>query len=184
MSDPNDVLVNAVMEAYRRIERLVLVSLGSSIWLLIVSQVNPTLSGEKPTPKPELPFGLSGDVPAVWLALIALSAYFVSGVLIILYYQKSREILDRLRLRNPELFEAVSAFPSFATLSPVPRLVVFLALGGLGILAICLLYRAPEDFWKGLWAGVFLSSPYLLLFLIGFWDAVREETQRKKSKSS
>jgi|SRR5712692_5141673 len=129
MSDPNDVLVNAVMEAYRRIERLVLVSLGSSIWLLIVSQVNPTLSGEKPTPKPDLPFGLSGDVPAVWLALIALSAYFVSGVLIILYYQKSREILDRLRLRNPELFEAVSAFPSFATLSPVPRLVVFLALG-------------------------------------------------------
>ena len=172
MKDPNDVLLEGVMEAYRRIERLVLVSLASSVWLLIVSGINPTLSGDKPIPKVELPLGLGANLPAVGFALIALSAYVVSGVLMVFYYRGSQKALQRLRQKSPELFEAASVFPSLATLPPAPRLVLFLALGGLGILAICLLYRTPEDFSKGLFAGLLLGSPYLFLFFFGFWDGV------------
>ena len=173
MKDPNDVLLEGVMEAYRRIERLALVSLASSVWLLIVSGINPTLSGDKPVPKVELPLGLGADLPAVGLALIALAAYVVSGVLMLFYYRGSQKALERLRQKSPELFEAASVFPSLATLPPAPRLISFLALGGLGIVAICLMYRTPEDFSKGLSAGLFLASPYLFLFGFGFWDGVR-----------
>lgn len=62
MKDPNDVLLEGVMEAHRRIERLVLVSLASSVWLLIVSGINPTLSGDKPIPKVELPLEMRGEM--------------------------------------------------------------------------------------------------------------------------
>jgi hypothetical protein len=173
MKDPIDVLLEGVMEAYRRIERLAFVSLASAVWLLIVSGINPTLSGDKPVPKIELPLGLGTDLPAVGLALIALAAYVVSGVLMVFYYRGSQKALERLRQKSPELFEAASVFPSLVTLPPAPRLVFFLALGALGVLAICLLYRTPEDFSKGLYAGLFLASPYLFLFVFGFWDGVR-----------
>jgi hypothetical protein len=173
MRDPNDVLLEAVMGAYRWIERLALVSLASSVWLLIVSGINPTLSGDKPVSKVELPLGLGADLPAVGLALIALAGYVVSGVLMLFYYRGLQKALERLRQKSPELFEAASVFPSLATLLPAPRLVLFLALGGLGILAICLLYRTPDDFLKGFSAELLLASPYLFLFGFGFWDGVR-----------
>src|SRR5512143_1600526 len=184
MRDPNDVLLEGVMEAYRRIERLALVSLASSVWLLIVSGINPTLSGDKPVPKVELPLGLGADLPAVGLALIALAGYVVSGVLMLFYYRGSQKALERLRKKSPELFEAVSVFPSLATLPPAPRLVSFLALGGLGIVAICLLYRTPDDFLKGFSAGLLLASPYLLLFGFGFWDEVRANVAARHDTAS
>ena len=174
MTDPSDVFLTSVLEAYRRIEHLVLVSLGSSVWLLIVGQVNPKLAPGTPVPRPELPLGLSGDVPLVWLALIALAAYVVSGVLILLYYRKSRRALNQLRRGSQKLFEAVGTFPSLAALSPVPRLLAFGALGAIGLLAICLLHREPGDALKGLWAGIFLSAPYVILFVTAFLDAVPE----------
>lgn len=170
MKDASDVLLEGVMEAFRRIERLALVSLASSVWLLIVSGVNPTLSGDKPVPKVDLPMGLGADLPAVGLALIAIAAYLVSGVLMLVYYRGSQKALLRLRQKSPELFEAVTAYPSLATLPPTLRLLSFLVLGGLGILAFCLLYRTPEELSKGLSAGLLFATPYLLLFVFGFWD--------------
>lgn len=170
MRDPNDVLLEGVMEAFRRIERLALVSLASSVWLLLVSGVNPTLSGDKPVPKVELPLGLGADLPPVGLGLIAIAGYFVSGVLMFVYYRGSQKALQRLRQKSPELFEAASVFPSLATLPPILRLLSFLGLGALGILAFCLLYRTPEEFSKGLSAGLLFATPYLLLFVFAFWD--------------
>jgi hypothetical protein len=131
------------------------------------------LSSDKPVPKVELPLGLGADLPTVGLVLIALAAYVVSGVLMLFNYRGSQKALERLRQKNPELFEAASVFPSMATLPPAPRLVFFLALGGLGIVAICLLYRTPDDFLKGLSAGLLLASPasFCLASASGMEDA-------------
>jgi hypothetical protein len=179
MSDPNEIIIGNITEAYRRIDRLTAISLASSVWLLIVSLTNPTLSENKPTPKLPLPFDLTADVPTVWLALIALAAYVTSGTLIALYYRTSRRAIERLDLR---LSDAVQTFPSIATLPRVPRLVSFLALGGLGMLAIVLMYRTPGDSWKGLSAGIILASPYVVLFIDAFASEARRQARELRKR--
>lgn len=174
MKDPQDVIVENVTEAYRRIDRLTLVSLASSGWLLVVSLVNPTLSEGTPVPKPELPLITVTEVPAVGLAFLALIGFFISGALIALYYRASRKAVEGLCQVNPDLAKAVNTFPSLATLSPVPRILSFLMLGCVGVFAIVLMYRAPGDFWKGLPAGLFIGFPYLVLIGLAFREAVSE----------
>jgi hypothetical protein len=183
MKDPNDVIVENVTEAYRRIDRLTLISLASSGWLLVVSLVNPTLSEGTPVPKPEIPLLSVSGVPAVGLAFLALVSFFISGTLMALYYRASRKAVEGLREKSPDLAGAVDTFPSVATLSPVPRLVAFLVLGFLGLFAIVLMYRSPGDFWKGLWAGLFMGSPYIVLFGMAFIEAVGQKRHDKNQKA-
>lgn len=181
MSNANDILVDNVKEAFRRIEKLAVVSLASSVWLLAVSEVNPTLADDKLVPKLDILPNLGADLPTVVLALLALFAYFASGVLIASYYRGSAKVTEQLRHKNPELSQAVKTFPSIVTLPSVLRLVAFLALGGLGMIAIILIYRAPEHFWRGFWAAIIIGSPYIILFLTAFWDAVSERIQEQNS---
>lgn len=179
MSNADNILVDNVKEALRRIEKLALVSLASSVWLLAVSVVNPTLAEDKPIPTPDFLPNLGGDLPIVILALFALFAYFASGVLIAYYYQGSTKATEQLRHNNPELSEALKTFPSIPTLPAIPRLLAFMVLGILGIFAIIFIYRTPEHFWKGAWAAIIIGLPYIILFVTAFRHAVSEKRQLK-----
>jgi hypothetical protein len=179
MADPVDILVDNLTETYRRIERMLIIGLGASVWLLLTSIENPALAANRPVPKIDLPLGLGENVFPAGLALIALSGYFVCGALAVFHFQALERSLKLLREKNPELCEAVGAFPSLATLSPLPRTLALLALAGIGIVALILFSRRPNEPWRGVWAGVIISGPYLIMFAMAFRDGARQALAKR-----
>ena len=179
MADPVDILVENVTETYRRIERMLVIGLGASVWLLLASSENPTLAADRPVPRIDLPFGLGGNVFPVSLAMIALVAYFVCGALAVFHFQALERSMNLLRKARPELCEAVAAFPSLATLPPLPRTLALLALAGIEVLALTLFSRRPGDPWRGVWSGVFLAAPYLIMFAMAFRDGTRQALAKR-----
>lgn len=173
MPSPTDLLVDNIKTAYQRMEKLVAVSLGASIWLLATALGNPTLAPDQALPKTALPLNLNFEAPAFFLAALALLVYFVSGVLLWLYHQVVRRALTRLIEQDAELAAAMSTYPSLLNLSPIPRLMLLLAMGAAGVLAVAAFYRHNDNFYAGMTSAILLASPYLLLFAATFWETAR-----------
>jgi len=120
ISDVEKLYVDAFREATRSLQFWLVWALGASASLL-VSAYNPASPDEKNSVS-----GLLFRVGQSGTEIIALAIYCVAGIMAIFALESRRRARHRIRM-NHELLDALSLFPSLATL-PQPWMRAFAAL--------------------------------------------------------
>ncbi len=166
MTDEQKILASNLTDTLKAIEKLWLAGLAAALGFLLLTLANPDLSGAGSALKIPL---VGAEGPPSITASVMMLIYFVTGVLLFLYYRSAEQIISRLRASNPSLLDAVMTYPSIVTLSPVIRSMAILIIGLVGVAPLFLMTTRE----KAALVSLVLASPYLLLFGLSFWQAVK-----------
>jgi len=162
MTEPKDILISNLKEAFNQLQRYMVFGLGTSLFLLILAGTEPgRLNGDS------LGIKLPGEffpVPvSVSVAVsVVVSAYWIVGWLATIGVSRANHIVEGLR-DAPELLEAALTYPSIPTMKVHgPRIgLAFIPALFVGLAAFISGHR-PHSFIE-VFALIMLLLPYLLL---------------------
>ena len=154
-----DVLLANLQETLKNIQTFMLSGLGGALFFALLA-----FSGAKEVPMQAPAVGSSLPIKAGIALAIALSVYWIAGVMATLFVARANRLVYELRKQDKDLADAALLFPSVATLRVYgPRII-------LALLPAVLAVVGSIEIWGkqllSLWAvfgQIMLCLPYVIL---------------------
>jgi len=166
MATTEDILIDNLKEAFRAIEKVLLLGLTAGFVLLVLAITNRELIGK------EKLMIVEAKAPAVLAAFVALGSYFATGVMAVLYFTSRIKTVKKVTQDYPEFVDVVLLYPSVTSKVGVPQVIAFALVGSTGMLAIYLFFIPMHESIKVYLTSLVIGSPYIILTGMAFYAAV------------